>query len=343
MKYVLFLIAILFSNQAVALNCSKQPTCEELNYSKEENPKCADNGYIFCPYDQTYKKCVQYSCESLGFTKSDKNPWCEEIIYCPQDESYSLCKVHQIQCEIGDVFYADRTCGKVADWSEKSGKIPVGVVYYLTDNGRHGKVINLHDLGRSINDKFDPTDPYSDNQTFQWGMVYKDIPQLKNWSCEEYKIAAETEDRANDFWAAGQKYTAIIADYQKNDLQYPAPAAKAFYPPEVSANDSIVGQGKWYLPTLGELMDLYGYNYQGLGTECQGGSGKIGANLKVVNATLNTLMNKGVNAEVVKKDYYWSSSEFSSMHAWILILSGGGERYYHGKEKKVRVRPSLQF
>ena len=92
MKYCLILIAILFSNQAVALDCSKQPTCEELNYSKEDNPKCDKNGYILCPYDQSYKKCVRYNCETLGFTQSDKSEWCADIATCKGDKSYTLCQ-----------------------------------------------------------------------------------------------------------------------------------------------------------------------------------------------------------------------------------------------------------
>ena len=92
MKYVLFLIAILFSNRAVALDCSKQPTCEELNYSKEDNPKCDKNGYILCPFDSQYKKCVNFSCESLGFTQSEKSDWCADIATCKGDKSYTLCQ-----------------------------------------------------------------------------------------------------------------------------------------------------------------------------------------------------------------------------------------------------------
>ena len=92
MKYVLFLVMILFSGQAVALNCEKQPTCEELNYSKEDNPKCDKNGYILCPYDQSYKKCVNFNCESLGFTKSDKSDWCADIAHCKTDETFTACQ-----------------------------------------------------------------------------------------------------------------------------------------------------------------------------------------------------------------------------------------------------------
>ena len=83
---------VLFSSQVVALNCEKQPTCEELNYSKDDDPQCAEDGYILCPYDQSYKKCVRYNCETLGFTQSDKSAWCADIATCKGDKSYTLCQ-----------------------------------------------------------------------------------------------------------------------------------------------------------------------------------------------------------------------------------------------------------
>ena len=92
MKYVLFLMMVLFSSQAVALNCEKQPTCEELNYSKEDDPQCAEDGYVLCPFDFSYKKCLQPDCESLGFTQSDKSAWCADIATCKGDKSYTLCQ-----------------------------------------------------------------------------------------------------------------------------------------------------------------------------------------------------------------------------------------------------------
>ena len=92
MKYVLFFIAILFSNQVVALNCERQPTCEELGYSTQDNPNCFSDGYLICPFDSQYKKCVNFNCESLGFTKSDKSEWCADIASCKGDKSYTLCQ-----------------------------------------------------------------------------------------------------------------------------------------------------------------------------------------------------------------------------------------------------------
>ena len=92
MKYILFLIVILFSNQAVALNCEKQPTCAELGYSTEDNQNCFSDGYLICPFDSNYKKCVNFNCESLGFTQSDKSSWCASLITCKSNPSMTLCQ-----------------------------------------------------------------------------------------------------------------------------------------------------------------------------------------------------------------------------------------------------------
>jgi len=42
-----------------ALNCTVHPSCESLGYSKTSIANCADGGYVLCPYDTTYKKCIQ--------------------------------------------------------------------------------------------------------------------------------------------------------------------------------------------------------------------------------------------------------------------------------------------
>ena len=75
---------------SAALNCTTQPTCEDLGYSKiSEN--CED--YVSCPFDLNYKKCItgKVDCVELGFSTENKSGWCGNIITCPADDSYTLC------------------------------------------------------------------------------------------------------------------------------------------------------------------------------------------------------------------------------------------------------------
>ena len=83
---------ILISNSAyAALNCTTQPTCEQLGYSKSVDSNCDD--YILCPFDTSYKKCItgKVDCAELGFTQDDKSEWCNKIVTCQTDSSYTLC------------------------------------------------------------------------------------------------------------------------------------------------------------------------------------------------------------------------------------------------------------
>lgn len=74
--------------------CKVLPSCEALGYAKGYAKECGtdERNYVLCPYDKEYRKCVNYTCEGLGFTKDDKADWCAEIIPCKFDSEYTLCK-----------------------------------------------------------------------------------------------------------------------------------------------------------------------------------------------------------------------------------------------------------
>ena len=352
MKYVLILIAILFSNQAVALNCEKQPTCEELNYSKEDDPQCAEDGYILCPFDFSYKKCAQPDCEKLGFTSSEKSGWCSEIITCPQDLTYTACNCLKPRCNIGDVFYADGSCGEVKDYSED--KIAVGVVYDTNCAGG-GKVINLHDLGReSENKPFDPTNPYDIRYRYlYWGYEGYNVPKLVDYNSDEYMLTPLKNRDPSLYDGKGNTDKILAAakpkcNYEENTKEYyqycipqAAQAAHEFYPPKVDKLNSVIGQGRWYLPSLGELMDLYGCDNLQI-ISARGTSGMRGETKKLVNSTLSALKGKGVEAEMITDGNYLSSSEVGDQYIWRPSMSDG-EREHGSKRYYQSVRVSLEF
>ena len=92
MRYILILLGLFVTGTAIAMDCEKVPDCESLGYSKDGDPNCAENGYMYCPFDQDYKVCVQYNCETLGFTETDKTSWCADLIKCKDNEKMTLCQ-----------------------------------------------------------------------------------------------------------------------------------------------------------------------------------------------------------------------------------------------------------
>ena len=361
MKYVLILMMVLFSNQAVALNCAQAPDCAELNYSKENDPNCAEDGYILCPFDTQYKKCVNFNCQGLGFTNNDKTSWCKNIATCPNNKDYTACI--KATCEIGDVFYADGSCGLVEDYNPVLGKIPVGVVYYVTDGGYHGKVVNLYELTFDENSNFDPENPFGQsNHRPHFGLGGMK-PEINAYTYEEL-IAALQSHTPGAF--AGLENTEILINtkptdvncsngtYQKDTLSYNmycqatmALAAHQFYPPKVEPTNSVTGQGKWYMPSVGELVLLWNPDMSKL----QVSAGAVFPNVEgvirdKVNETLRFLRNKEVTVGLLSgegEDYLWSSTYFKSNNYFAVYIRENGKISRDGPTGIKPMRAILQF
>lgn len=113
-----------------------------------------------------------------------------------------------------------------------------------------------------------------------------------------------------------------------------ASAANQFYVGD--KNDANFGQGKWYLPAIGELMEVYGYDVEGM-TGGYGPSGATGENKTAINETLAALKGKGVAAEVLTQNWYWSSSEYDRGSSWRFFMIDG-DRAYRRKDDYGSVR-----
>ena len=353
MRYLMFLLGLMFANVANALDCDVAPTCAELGYSQDDDPYCADNGYMYCPLDHSYKKCVNMDCDKMGFTEDDKTSWCAKLIKCKGNPLMTLC---QNLCEIGDVYYSDGTCGYAKDYD--GTKIPVGVVFYVTDNGRHGKVVNLRDLKTDENFNFNPAQPYEGTNDVPWGLKSTIFEKNVRWpTTEETTLALQKRD--NGLYN-GQENTKIIlaakaayqsckdgsykentADYNKYCRATAALATSLFYPPEVSLDDALIGQGKWYLPALGELMDMYGYDNAGI-ESYSGATGATREIRSILDITFSTLANKGLNAKALSTSDYHSSSIPENSSSWLLNYAQG-YRTTTFREQAKHVRACLKF
>jgi len=88
----------------------------------------------------------------------------------------------------------------------------------------------------------------------------------------------------------------------------------------VNANGKGLTAGKWWLPSLGEMMMIY-------------------ANMTKVNYALSLIS----GATQLEENWYWTSTEFSAAGAWYLGLGSGGVGGFAKASNAGRVRPVSAF
>ena len=110
-----------------------------------------------------------------------------------------------------------------------------------------------------------------------------------------------------------------------------ATACNQFYAPGTSKNDANFGQGTWYLPAIGELMEMYGIDAANM-TGGTGTTGANGDNKTAINDALTILKIFGVDCATLTDGHYWSSSEYNYSYSWRLNMSNGNrgnlDKYY---------------
>ena len=130
------------------------------------------------------------------------------------------------------------------------------------------------------------------------------------------KTTTDRETALNDW--TGKTSTAAQITHNECKTESYAPGFCASYE-RVNANGQGLTAGKWWLPSLGELMMIY-------------------ANMRKINYALS-LIN---GATQLAETWYWSSTEYSATNAWLLYLSGYANRYAKATGQG-RVRPVSAF
>lgn len=120
-------------------------------------------------------------------------------------------------------------------------------------------------------------------------------------------------------WTGKSSTAAQITHPECNTESY-APGFCAAYS-RVNANGKGLTAGRWWLPSLGEMMMIF-------------------ANMRKINYALS-LIN---GAAQLQENWYWTSTESSSTRAWHLYLSYGSARTWSTKASdQGRVRPVSAF
>ena len=109
------------------------------------------------------------------------------------------------------------------------------------------------------------------------------------------------------------------ADAITNTAQY-APGYCNLYS-RANANNKGLTAGKWWLPSLGEMMMIY-------------------ANMTKINYALSLI----AGATQLVENWYWTSTEISAPNAWYLYLGDGGTSIWNAKASTAgRVRAVSAF
>ena len=141
------------------------------------------------------------------------------------------------------------------------------------------------------------------------------------WSSAAVSAGGKTTtDRltALDDWT-GKTSTAAQITHNECKTESYAPGFCASYS-RTNANGKGLTAGRWWLPSLGELMMIY-------------------ANMRKINYALS-LIN---GATQLAETWYWSSTEYSATNAWTLNLSNGNASGTTKASGQVRVRPVSAF
>lgn len=119
-------------------------------------------------------------------------------------------------------------------------------------------------------------------------------------------------------WAGKANTASQITHTECSSASY-APGFCAAYS-RVNANGKGLTAGRWWLPSLGELMMIY-------------------ANMCKINYALSLIE----GATQLNETSYWSSTEYSSTHAWYLPLYNGNTAYGTKATYTLGVRPVSAF
>ena len=184
-KYLIIttaLTTICFAPEIMA-QCTESTDCASLGYTESSCPdgglKCPLGNYWYCPGEQCTDD-YQYTCTGTGYaggsgnscggkytscTCADGYEWkdgtCQKEILKPE---WGKCNGSAKNCNIGDILYSDGTCST----QNISGKTPIAVVVYKSDDGKCAQAMALKSIGG-----------------YRWSLDHIDIPTLTNFTSAE--------------------------------------------------------------------------------------------------------------------------------------------------------------
>ena len=345
MKKLFFILSFLvFVPTARAqMDCEEVPSCAELGYTQDS---CAGGKGVRCPFDESKFYCAGVKqlpdAENPGVTDENWTAKCaDKINYCTAYNTECQCTACEDTYLISDGACVPE-CDKSADTCAAESKVfnaetctceacPTNYQFnsetkaceqiacdktkvehcatysseyepctcqtcdtdYLLDEGVCKKMCTIVANCKTYDSDYDPCTCTACEDGFN----------LKNGKC--LSGCAEKCIAAYPIFAGQDNTTAAIADLGENAIA--AYVTRQFY---VGDKNGDFGQGKWYLPSIGELMYTYGTDVAQItkGVESKKKGSVEGAKEKLIDAALTTLYSKGVNASYLLGEDIHSST-----------------------------------
>ena len=295
--------------------------------------------------------------ENSFMSNTDKDAWKEEVKLSPAANevksgtaynSINPTTPHAYTLAVGDIYYSDGAIShQEDDLISTSGRIPIGIVGYITMNGDgnywtekntkekgiggHALVMCLKNIGSTST-----TDMGSN---YQW--------YSSDTDCKLFKVDTGDKIRGSSDKDYGSGYKETVA---KGSAFEAANAAKNYN--TLPANSSKCTG--WFLPSAGQYYAVMSQLGGGINPD----TWEVGiyfGNMIIVSGKINTALSKvGANQYTDffqgTKTWAWTSSEFSFSYA-VFLYSGandwqgaGSVRFsYNSKKYLIPVRPFLAF
>ncbi len=218
--------------------CTATPDCASLGYTQSS---CPDNNGVRCPWGDKWfctKTCSEmgfnYTCNGenmtggVGSACNGKYTECtcvkryvwKDGICEKNSATWGQCSGYAENCALGNILFSDGTCSA----NTVSGKMPIAVVVYKSDDGKCGQAMALNSVGYK----------------YEWGDFDTNIPDLTDYSSASI-ASKEVESCEN---------SAIIRAHGDSSAH---PAVWAAY------NYTTTGTkaGDWCLPAAGIFTSYY--------------------------------------------------------------------------------------
>ena len=225
--------------------------------------------------------------------------------------------------EVGHLINAERVYGTI----DETGPSTIGIIYWISADKKTLRIISPCAIG---SDDDNPLRAAEQEHSFLGDggstddVIAKSVDYIygeKQCTVIEGGEAMQPTCQASSVNKTGYNNTqAIVTQIDQKGLA--AMACATFYAPGVDRQDKTFGQKKWYLPSIGELMQLYGTDFTQV-TKASGTTGATATNKAVINDSLTTLRSKGVDAATLTDGWYWSSSDYNFSNSWILYMPNG--------------------